>query len=31
MSQRDVKATLLLAGMALVLSTLLTCIYWMIK
>jgi hypothetical protein len=31
MSQRDVKASLLLAGMALVLSTLLNCIYWIIK
>jgi hypothetical protein len=31
MSQRDVKASLLLAGMALVLGTLLTGIYWMIK
>jgi hypothetical protein len=30
MSQRDVKASLLLAGMALVLGTLLTAIYWMI-
>ena len=28
MSQQDVKATLLLAGMVLVLATLLTCIYW---
>jgi hypothetical protein len=31
MSQRDVKASLLLAGMALVLGTLLTSIYWMIR
>jgi hypothetical protein len=31
MSLRDVKATLLLAGMVLVLSTLLTFIYWMIR
>ena len=31
MSQRDVKVSLLLAGKALVLSTLLTCIYWIIQ
>jgi hypothetical protein len=31
MSQRDVKDSLLLAGMALLLSTLLTCIFWMIQ
>jgi hypothetical protein len=31
MSQRDVKASLLLAVMALVLATLLTCIFWMIQ
>jgi hypothetical protein len=31
MSQQDVKASLLLAGMALVLGTSLTCIYWMIR
>jgi hypothetical protein len=30
MSQRDLKASLLLAGMALVFSTLVTAIYWMI-
>jgi hypothetical protein len=31
MSQRDVKASLLLAGMTLVLGALLTYIYWMIN
>jgi len=31
MSHGDVKASLLLAGMLLVLSTLVTAIYWMIR